>query len=85
MKREFQSIGKTCNQFLANLLQIAVVWSAPMNKPSHAVPITLSHFFLIGAVAISMLWKEEIRKWFAHRQVDRALHLMKDCTVLPAP
>ena len=52
---------------LANLLQFAVVYTAPMNKLFHTVPISLSHFFLIGAVASSVLWTEEIRKYFSRR------------------
>lgn len=52
---------------LANLLQFAVVYTAPMNKLFHTVPISLSHFFIIGAVASSVLWTEEIRKYFARR------------------
>ncbi len=53
---------------LANLLQLAVVYTAPMNKLFHTVPISLPHFFLIGTVASSVLWTEEIRKWIARRR-----------------
>jgi len=52
---------------LANLLQLAVVYAAPMNEMFHTVPIPLAHFFIIGAVASSVLWVEEIRKWLARR------------------
>jgi magnesium-transporting ATPase (P-type) len=55
---------------LANLLQLAVVYTAPMNKLFDTVPISMPHFFLIGAVASSVLWTEEIRKWFARRRTD---------------
>jgi Ca2+-transporting ATPase len=64
---------------LANLLQLAVVYTAPMNKLFHTVPISLPHVFLIGAVASSVLWTEEIRKWFARRRLDPPLRLMQDC------
>jgi len=64
---------------LANLLQFAVVYSVPMNNLFHTVPITLSYFFLIGVVASSVLWTEEIRKWFARRRIDSSQCLMKDC------
>jgi magnesium-transporting ATPase (P-type) len=57
---------------VANLLQLAVVFTAPMNKLFHTVPITLSHVFLIGAVASSILWTEEIRKCFARRRLRKA-------------
>jgi magnesium-transporting ATPase (P-type) len=58
---------------LANLLQLAVVYTAPMNKLFYTVPISLPHFFLIGAVASSVLWTEEIRKWFARRRVESSV------------
>ncbi|MEZ5329396.1 MAG: HAD-IC family P-type ATPase [Verrucomicrobiales bacterium] len=54
---------------MANLLQLTVVYTAPMNKLFHTVPISLTHFFLIGAVASSVLWTEEIRKWFVRRRM----------------
>ncbi|MDZ4288500.1 MAG: HAD-IC family P-type ATPase, partial [Prosthecobacter sp.] len=52
---------------LANLLQLAVVYTEPMNRLFHTVPIALPQFLLIGAVASAVLWTEEIRKWFARR------------------
>jgi magnesium-transporting ATPase (P-type) len=58
---------------LANLLQLAVVYTAPLNKLFHTVPISFSHLFLIGAVASSVLWTEEIRKWFARRAVSHTV------------
>jgi Ca2+-transporting ATPase len=57
---------------LANLLQLAVVYTAPMNRLFHTVPILLPDFFIIGAVASSVLWIEEIRKWFARRKMKNA-------------
>ena len=57
---------------LANLLQLAVVYTAPMNRLFHTVPILLPDFFIIGAVASSVLWVEEIRKWFARRKIKNA-------------
>ncbi|MFZ4764540.1 MAG: cation-translocating P-type ATPase [Roseimicrobium sp.] len=57
---------------LANVLQLAVVYTAPMNQLFHTVPISLPYFFLIGAVASSVLWAEEIRKCFARRKIRRA-------------
>ena len=57
---------------LANLLQVTVVYTEPMNKLFHTVPISLSHFLLIGAVASTALWVEEIRKFLARRRLRHA-------------
>lgn len=53
---------------LGNVLHFLVIYTAPMNKLFHTVPIPLTHFFLIGAVASTVLWAEEIRKSFARRR-----------------
>ena len=47
---------------LGNLLHFLVIYTEPMNRVFHTVPIPLEEFFLIGAVASSVLWAEEIRK-----------------------
>ena len=52
---------------LGNLLQLAVIYTEPMNRIFHTVPIPLADFFLIGAVASMVLWAEEIRKFWARR------------------
>ena len=52
---------------LANALQLAVIYAAPMNRIFHTVPISLASFLLIGAVASLVLWVEELRKFFARR------------------
>jgi len=52
---------------IANLMQIAVVYLAPMNRLFHTSPIPAAHFILIGALASGVLWTEEIRKFFARR------------------
>ena len=70
---------------LGNILHFAVIYTEPMNRIFHTVPIPLTEFFLIGAVASSVLWVEEIRKWFARRRADPSLHLMKDCQEPTAP
>jgi Ca2+-transporting ATPase len=49
-------------------MQIAVVYLAPMNRLFHTSPIPAAHFILIGALASSVLWTEEIRKFFARRR-----------------
>ncbi len=55
---------------LANLMHIAVVYTAPMNRLFHTTPIPAEHIFLIGALASSVLWAEETRKWFARRALS---------------
>ena len=57
---------------LANLLHVIVIYTEPMNKLFHTVPIPLANFFLIGAVASLVLWAEECRKFFARRRVREA-------------
>jgi len=52
---------------LANLLQAAVVFTVPMNRFFHTVPIPLQQILVIGAVASSVLWVEEIRKLAARK------------------
>jgi Ca2+-transporting ATPase len=52
---------------LANLLHVAVIYFPPLSRLFHTVPIPLPDVFLIGAVASSLLWAEEIRKFFARR------------------
>jgi Ca2+-transporting ATPase len=52
---------------LGNVLHFLVIYTAPMNRLFHTVPIPVEHFFLIGAVASLVLWAEETRKFFARR------------------
>jgi magnesium-transporting ATPase (P-type) len=52
---------------LGNVLHFLVIYTAPMNRIFHTVPIPLTEFFLIGAIASTVLWVEEIRKFFARR------------------
>jgi Ca2+-transporting ATPase len=53
---------------LGNVLHFLVIYTEPMNRIFHTVPIPLTGFFLIGAVASLVLWVEEIRKVFARRR-----------------
>jgi Ca2+-transporting ATPase len=53
---------------LANALHIMVIYTGPMNRLFHTVPIPLPDVLLIGAVASAVLWTEEIRKFFARRR-----------------
>jgi Ca2+-transporting ATPase len=52
---------------LGNVLHFLVIYTEPLNRLFHTVPIPLANFFLIGAVASLVLWVEEIRKFFARR------------------
>ena len=56
---------------IANLMQFAVVYLSPMNRFFHTQPIPVEHIFIIGALASSVLWAEEIRKYFARRKQGR--------------
>ncbi|MCB1279346.1 HAD-IC family P-type ATPase [Prosthecobacter sp.] len=53
---------------LGNLLHLAVIYTDTLNHIFHTVPIPLADFFLIGLVASSVLWVEELRKWLARRR-----------------
>lgn len=57
---------------LGNLLQLLVIYTEPMNRIFHTMPIALPQFFLIGAVASLVLWAEEARKFFARRSLRRS-------------
>lgn len=56
---------------LGNVLQLLVIYTEPMNRIFHTMPIALPQFFLIGAVASLVLWAEEVRKFFARRSRRR--------------
>ena len=56
---------------LGNVLHFLVIYTRPLNNIFHTVPIPLTEFFLIGAVASAVLWAEEIRKFFARRKLRR--------------
>jgi magnesium-transporting ATPase (P-type) len=53
---------------LGNLLHLFVIYSETMNHIFHTVPIPLADFFLLGLIGSSVLWAEEIRKWFARQR-----------------
>lgn len=53
---------------LANLLQMAVVYAPAMNRIFHTVPIPAFDAVLIGLMASTVLWVEEIRKLIARRR-----------------
>ncbi len=57
---------------LANLLHLLVIYTEPMNRIFHTVPIPMADFFLIGVVGSLVLWAEETRKFFVRRRAKAA-------------
>lgn len=53
---------------LGNVLHFLVVYTGPMNRIFHTVPIPWHDVLVIGAVASLVLWAEETRKFFARRR-----------------
>ncbi|MGN6106014.1 MAG: cation transporting ATPase C-terminal domain-containing protein [Kofleriaceae bacterium] len=53
---------------LGNLLQIAVVFWAPLGRVIHTVPISLGDAIALGVVGSLVLWVEEVRKWLVRRR-----------------
>jgi len=62
-----------------NALHFLVIYTSPLNRLFHTVPIPLAHFFLIGAVASLVLWAEEFRKWLV-RIAERRAHAGRNRT-----
>jgi magnesium-transporting ATPase (P-type) len=54
---------------LGNLLHVLVIYTDTLNHIFHTVPIPMKDFFLLGLIGSSVLWAEEIRKWFARRRI----------------
>lgn len=65
----FKNYWLVSGLLLGNALHFLVIDAEPMNRVFHTVPIPLAEFFLIGVVASSVLWAEEIRKFVARRQI----------------
>lgn len=53
---------------LGNLLQVAVIFIAPLQVLFRTVALPWSEVFLIGAAGSLVLWVEELRKWIARRR-----------------
>lgn len=53
---------------LANALQLAVIYTEPLNRLFHTVPIPATDALLIGAAASLVLWVEEARKAWVRRR-----------------
>lgn len=58
---------------LGNVLHFLVIYTDYLNQVFHTVPIPVADFFLIGLIGSSVLWVEEIRKWFARRKLNAAV------------
>ena len=54
---------------VGNVLQAAVVYAPPLNRVFHTVPLDAMTVIALGAVGSVVLWTEEVRKFFARRQV----------------
>ncbi len=67
----FKNLWLVGGLVLGNALHLLVIYTDSMNHIFHTVPIPLADFFLLGLIGSSVLWVEEIRKWFARRAVDR--------------
>jgi magnesium-transporting ATPase (P-type) len=57
---------------VGNLLQVAVVYWAPLGRLFHTVPIPWPSVAAIGVVGSLVLWVEEARKLVARRRLARA-------------
>ncbi|MBE7497155.1 MAG: HAD-IC family P-type ATPase [Verrucomicrobiaceae bacterium] len=57
---------------LGNLLHVLVIYTDTLNHIFHTVPIPLADFFLLGLIGSSVLWAEEVRKWFSRRKLRQA-------------
>lgn len=58
---------------LANVLHMAVIYWPPLGHFFHTVPIDASQFFTIGFIASTVLFTEELRKYFARRMTNRGI------------
>jgi len=67
----FKNVWLVGGLVLGNLLHFLVIYTDTLNHVFHTVAIPLADFFLLGLIGSSVLWTEEIRKWFA-RQRARA-------------
>ncbi len=63
----FKNVWLVGGLVLGNLLHLLVIYTDTLNHVFHTVPIPLGDFFLLGLIGSSVLWAEEIRKWFARR------------------
>lgn len=69
--RLFRNVWLVGGLLLANLLHFGVIYTAPLARVFHTAPIPPGDFFLIGAIASTVLWVEEARKWIARRRQGR--------------
>ena len=55
---------------LGMVLHILVIYTDSLNHVFYTVPIPLTDFLLLGLIGSSVLWVEEIRKWFARQAAN---------------
>lgn len=70
----FKNLWLVGGLVLGNVLHFLVIYTDTLNHIFHTVPIPLADFFLLGLIGSSVLWAEEIRKWFARRRINAASH-----------
>jgi Ca2+-transporting ATPase len=58
--------------FIVIVLQLLAVYAPILQKLLHTVPLTLSEWFIIVPVALSIVAVEEVRKFFARRKINHA-------------
>lgn len=63
----FKNIWLLNGLILGIILQLSVIYWAPLGRFFHTVPIDIGHLFTIGAVASLVLWVEEIRKFIIRK------------------
>jgi Ca2+-transporting ATPase len=64
----FKNVWLVGGLVLGNLLHLLVIYTDTLNHVFHTVPIPMGDFLLLGLIGSSVLWVEEIRKWFARRR-----------------
>lgn len=66
---------------VGNLLQVAVVFWAPLSRVFHTVPFDLHEAIALGVVGSLVLWVEELRKLIVRRKLDSGRHAPKTLSV----
>jgi Ca2+-transporting ATPase len=65
----FRNLWLVGGLVLANILQLAAVFWAPLNRVLHTVPFELEVAIVLGVVGSAVLWVEELRKWIVRRAI----------------
>jgi len=62
---------------VSNLLQLAVVYFAPLQRVFHTVPLSFAEFLAIGVAGSLVLWAEELRKLWVRRRARSASRITR--------